>query len=68
MKRFKVTRIEIWEIIDSEHLGEPMTAADLQDTVQDEMLNSQDHPRFTDDDIFEVTPKEIVELKVEEVE
>lgn len=67
MKRFKVTRIEIWEVTTDVFDSSVNLQATLLDSIQDDMLNSQDNPRFTDDDNFEVTPKEIVELKVEEV-
>ncbi len=66
-KRFKVTRIEIWEVA-TELDGGEISIHSLHDAIQDDILNSQDNPRFTDDDNYEVTPKEIVEFKVEEIE
>jgi hypothetical protein len=73
MKRFKVTRIEIWEVPD-EQPNEVEVAElqeDLLDSIQDDILNSQDNQTMVGEMALVggilVIPKEIVELKVEPI-
>lgn len=65
--RIKVTRIEIWEVQDTESNKEGFTTNDLHDSIQDDILNSQDSEHETDDAIFNYTPRELVNVTIEEV-
>lgn len=68
--RIKITRIEIWEVelADNDNNEFDKTnIPDFNDSVQDDILNSQDSYHVTDDENFNFTPRELVTLTIEEV-
>lgn len=68
--RVKVTRIEIWEVRVPQDVQDPKPS-DLLEGLTDDVLNSQDEEQMLGYHVFEeptvVIPREIVELKIEEV-
>jgi len=73
IRRFKVTRIEIWEVDDAQpNIDAPSELVeDMLDAIQDDLLNGQDVIIEIGEcalpGVIEAVPKEIVQVAVEEV-